>query len=298
MKRKDAGEVNDDFFDFTLSSPALKIRRLDAELAPIIDEQDTSNPVEFGQPKPVHDHFVEQPMESSPIGTDELKSSLPVNEERAIVLFNSNNNLPSFQSTIPFSISTGSDFLSRFKNPVIWSNRSGTHKLVADETQEHDDDESGASNGCLAVVPWVASHSQHPQTAGFAASDARLSDMMDSDDMDVEDNCNTQQIAEQNNNNYVAASATQDWNQWQQHCMIQQPPNNLSFVNTNHLVRLGFKVELYVYFIKQIDASVLCEKGFPLVLMLKMFKRTKTAFSNFVCKDKKLNLDEYVFRAG
>ncbi|KAJ0523230.1 hypothetical protein HanRHA438_Chr10g0468851 [Helianthus annuus] len=214
MKRKDAGEVNDDFFDFTLSSPALKIRRLDAEFAPIIDQQDSLNSVEFGQS-----------MESSPIAIDELKSSVPVNEERAIVLFNPKDNTPSLQPRIPFSISTGSDFLSRFKNPVIWSNRVNTLKLLPDETQEHDDYRSGMPNGCLAVVPWVP-NSQH--SAEFAVRDAETSDMMDSDAMDVEDNCNAQQMPNHHNDNYVAASATQDWNQWQQHCMIQQPPNNLS----------------------------------------------------------------------
>ncbi|KAJ0666916.1 hypothetical protein HanPI659440_Chr17g0672081 [Helianthus annuus] len=75
----------------------------DAEFAPIIDLQDSLNSVEFGQS-----------MESSPIAFNELKSSVPVNEERAIVLFNPKDNTPLLLPWIPFSISTGSDFLSRF----------------------------------------------------------------------------------------------------------------------------------------------------------------------------------------
>ncbi|XP_076955864.1 uncharacterized protein LOC143630850 [Bidens hawaiensis] len=211
MKRKDAGEVNDEFYyDFTLSSPALKIRRLDTELAPIINEQDISNSVEFGQSG-----------ESCPIAID-----VPVNEERAIVLFNPNNNMHLIHSPIPFSISPDSNFLSRFKNPVIWSNRSDTPEPLADETQKLDDDDSGMTNGCLAVVPWVPSQSQHLPAPEFEARDAQVPDMMDSDAMDVEDNCSTQQMLKQYNHNNVAASGSQEWKQWQQHCMIQHPPSN------------------------------------------------------------------------
>ncbi|XP_010488802.1 PREDICTED: uncharacterized protein LOC104766588 [Camelina sativa] len=55
MKRKDIDRVNHDFSDFSLSSPARKIRRLDLDLPPIMEE-------------------------------DEIKS-VTVNEERAIVLY-------------------------------------------------------------------------------------------------------------------------------------------------------------------------------------------------------------------
>ncbi|KAD6794868.1 hypothetical protein E3N88_05764 [Mikania micrantha] len=216
MKRKDADEVNDDFFDFTMTSPALKIRRLDVESTPIIDEHETLNSVEFGQSMPFQNNLVEESMESSPIAIHELNNSVPVNEERAIVLFNPQNNTPSLKSPISFSISADSDFLSRFKNPVIWSNGS-------DETQKKDDD-SGVINGCLAVVPWVPNHSRDPPTVEYKTSDAQASDdMMDSNAMDVEDDYNTQQMI-----HHVPTNVQWDWNQWQQHCMIQQPPNNFS----------------------------------------------------------------------
>ncbi|GMQ07489.1 hypothetical protein CsSME_00051653 [Camellia sinensis var. sinensis] len=43
MKRKDLEDVNDDFSDFSLSSPARKIRRLDAELPPIMEEEEADH---------------------------------------------------------------------------------------------------------------------------------------------------------------------------------------------------------------------------------------------------------------
>ncbi|KAK1417038.1 hypothetical protein QVD17_26160 [Tagetes erecta] len=225
MKRKDVDEVNDHFFDFTLSSPATKIRRLDAELAPIIDEQEALNSMACGQSIPFQDNFMEQSMEDVPIAIDELSNSVPVNEERAIVLFNPNNNTPLLQTPAPFSISTDSHFISRFKNPVIWSNGLDTlRSLAADESQKQDDN-SGVINGCLAVVPWVPNQSQHLATPEFNASGAQTSDMMDSDAMDVEDNHNTQPMPK---HNHVTPSATQDWSQWQQHCMVQQPPSDFS----------------------------------------------------------------------
>ncbi|KAL8235158.1 hypothetical protein R6Q59_021258 [Mikania micrantha] len=213
MKRKDADEVNDDFFDFTMifscsenSSSDLPefvwynyLLNLicfeglrDVESTPIIDEHETLNSVEFGQSMPFQNNLVEESMESSPIAIHELNNSVPVNEERAI------------------------DFLSRFKNPVIWSNGS-------DETQKKDDD-SGVINGCLAVVPWVPNQSRDPTTVEYKTSDAQAyDDMMDSNAMDVEDDYNTQQMI-----HHVPTNVQWDWNQWQQHCMIQQPPNNFS----------------------------------------------------------------------
>ncbi|CAG7883166.1 unnamed protein product [Brassica rapa] len=62
MKRKEIDRVNDDFSDFSLSSPASKIRRLDLDLPPIMEEEVV-----------MEDH-------------DRIQSS-PQNQERAIVLF-------------------------------------------------------------------------------------------------------------------------------------------------------------------------------------------------------------------
>ena len=84
LKRKDIDLVNDDFSDFSLSSPATKIRRLDAELPPIIEEEEP---------------FVE-------------------NHEKAIVVFNP---LPHHQlrspSTLSFSLNP--DLISGFKSKPL-----------------------------------------------------------------------------------------------------------------------------------------------------------------------------------
>ncbi|KAJ0800522.1 hypothetical protein HanPI659440_Chr03g0103961 [Helianthus annuus] len=65
-----------------------------------------ANPVAFGQPEP-----------SQTI--DDLSGILPVNEERAIVLYDPVNNAPLLQTRSPFTISVNSDFLSGFKSKFI-----------------------------------------------------------------------------------------------------------------------------------------------------------------------------------
>ncbi|KAG8380915.1 hypothetical protein BUALT_Bualt06G0066300 [Buddleja alternifolia] len=47
LKRKDLEDVNDDFSDFSLFSPARKIRRLDFELPPIIEDEECEIAVAF-----------------------------------------------------------------------------------------------------------------------------------------------------------------------------------------------------------------------------------------------------------
>ncbi|GMI97536.1 hypothetical protein like AT5G35320 [Hibiscus trionum] len=117
LKRKDIDQINDDFSDFSLSSPATKIRRLDADLPPIIEED-----------------------------------SFPENHERAIVLFNPNPllldpNQPPLCSSTPF-FSIHSDLISGFKNQFL---RATDTKPAETEEREKENE------GCLAVVPWVPS---------------------------------------------------------------------------------------------------------------------------------------------
>lgn len=213
LKRKELDEVNDDFCDFSLSSPAWKIRRLDAELPPIIEEEETRNPMVFGQPAPSQDTFVEQVVGDSPIAIQELSGGLPVNEERAIVLFDPMNSMLPMQPRSPFSISVNSDFLSGYKSPVLWSNGSDLLKSLGGKKEKHDDS-SEPNHGSLAVVPWVPM-----QRAMAEVEDIEVvSEMMDADDiMDIED----QEKA-------GGVFGGSDVKQWQQHCMIPQPPHNLS----------------------------------------------------------------------
>ncbi|KAI3496331.1 hypothetical protein L1887_38689 [Cichorium endivia] len=184
----------------------LKIRRLDAELPPIIEEEEMVNPVLPSQPT-----SVEQVMTSTPV-------SLPENEERALVLYEpmNNNNIPSLQSRSPFSLSVNSDFLSRYKSkyftPYILESVDG-------KPEEHDGD-SVSKTGSLAVVPWVAPPSHH---RGHSEVEVvpEASEMMDSDDMEAM----TMDIEYDNNSQQIHRN---EMNQWQQHCLIPEAPVNLS----------------------------------------------------------------------
>ncbi|KAM0036504.1 hypothetical protein Hdeb2414_s0014g00427181 [Helianthus debilis subsp. tardiflorus] len=222
LKRKDLEEeeVNHDFSDFSLSSPPTKMRRLDAELPQIIEEEEMANPVAFGQPE------LSQTI-------DDLSGILPVNEERAIVLYDPVNNAPLLQTRSPFTISVNSDFLSGFKNPVFWSNRS--HPLESlnaiKEKQENSNDQN---NGSLAVVPWVPMHSQHQSMAEAEIPHTEeVSEMMDADDMeamamDVEDADNSQRMHINGLGSVSSVEGVEGVNQWQQHCMIPQAAHSLS----------------------------------------------------------------------
>nr|XP_043627653.1 uncharacterized protein LOC122599240 [Erigeron canadensis] len=222
LKRKQ--QINDD--DFSLSSPATKIRRLDAELPPIIEEEEMVNPMVFEQPELYQDTFVEQAVRGSPIAIDELSGSFPVNEERAIVLYDPTNNMPALQTRSPFSVTVNSDFLSRIKNSNIWS-KPDLLKLLSGKTEKlHVNSEQ--YNGSLAVVPWAPTSSQNRATLEVEIPQTEVSEMMDADDMeattmDTEDN-NSQQMPM---NETGSASGSEGVHEWQQHCMIPQPPHNL-----------------------------------------------------------------------
>ncbi|KAL8222943.1 hypothetical protein R6Q57_020342 [Mikania cordata] len=190
LKRKDLEQVNDDFCDFSLSSPARKIRRLDAELPPIIEEEEMVNPVIVGQPEAA-----------------EAVDDMIVNEERAIVLYDPMNNIPLLQLKSPISVSVNSNFLSGFTNRVLWSNQS--HVLESLNGMKEKQDEQNIINGSLAVVPWVPMHSQPQSMAEVEIPHTEeVSDMME--------------IEEEDDGHMNEFGSVK---QWQQHCMI---PHNLS----------------------------------------------------------------------
>ncbi|KAL7189929.1 hypothetical protein ACSBR1_039543 [Camellia fascicularis] len=100
MKRKDLEDVNDDFSDFSLSSPARKIRRLDAELPPIMEEEEADHAeVQKLAPEEAEDvasNINNMNMEelgglpsNHPHNESEIENENEnENEERALVLFN------------------------------------------------------------------------------------------------------------------------------------------------------------------------------------------------------------------
>lgn len=209
-KRKSVDEVND---DFSLSSPATKIRRLDAGLLPPIMEEDEE----------LHTTTFHQSTFNPP-GVE--------NEERAIVLFNpaANNTLHS----PPPTFSVTSHILSGLKSQLdLWSRHSNLLKSSAEEEDVDDktSDEDYVSNQCLAVVPWV--QYQLPQTAPLVqqvdASETTMMMMMEEEADQNEQVASMDIEQEQDNNNFADNSgidqmrARESFQQWQQqHCMV--PP--------------------------------------------------------------------------
>ncbi|RVW27940.1 hypothetical protein CK203_094116 [Vitis vinifera] len=220
MKRKELEEVNDDFSDFSLSSPPEKFadcfyvsgsRRMDnqtlnilsateetfdAELPPIMEEEEMMFPVEFEQLLP------EKQVEN----TREEVDGIPLNAERAIVLFKPVNS-PLMQSPSKFSVSVDSDIISGFKNQFPWSSQPNLRKSVEDETA------SGERN---TRVPQIE-----------AVELMEEAEEMEVTTMDIEDNnLNPEQ---QQEHGFGGMRGSESLHQWQQqHCMTPQLPQNMS----------------------------------------------------------------------
>nr|CAD1824888.1 unnamed protein product [Ananas comosus var. bracteatus] len=125
MKRKDLEEVFDEFSEFSLSSPARKIRRLDAELPPIIEEEDLAVPLDIEQQPQLMKEEASVPamvIGSGPVVEDGPPTlpTLPSNEERALVLYKPVEGQLLFGpggSNVSFRVS--SDFLYGLKSQVF-----------------------------------------------------------------------------------------------------------------------------------------------------------------------------------
>ncbi|RZC56889.1 hypothetical protein C5167_015755 [Papaver somniferum] len=234
MKRKDLEEVSDEFSDFSLSSPARKIRRLDAELSPIMEE-----PIGYDQIIPDEEQRV------SPIipVVEEVEDDviiLPVeNEERAIVLYKPMENSPSLNSLSSFEVTVNSDLIPSIKDRHgLWSGHRGLLKDLDNEEERRRKENAGGKGECLAVVPWVAS--QFPSASGnnMATADVTTNDPMEAEvevdnaDMDIEmDQMVNDMGVVQGQEQPIAMGAGggfQQWSQPQQHCMTPPFPQNNS----------------------------------------------------------------------
>ncbi|KAG6414254.1 hypothetical protein SASPL_126972 [Salvia splendens] len=200
MKRKDFEDVDDDVSDFIFSSPATKIRRLDAELPPmvIVEEPEVVGP---------------SPEQScSGVTIEELPNS-----ERAIVLFHPTITTPNpiMHSPSNFSVSLDPRFIAGWKDQVLRSSTGNSWKLASDEAATEDDN-SSPGNGCQAVVPWFP-----PQfsSSGGGGSETVDDEAMGVASMDIEDSSSIQQRSS------GSVAVSQGLPQWQ-HCTILQPPQN------------------------------------------------------------------------
>ncbi|OWM86910.1 uncharacterized protein LOC116189383 [Punica granatum] len=221
MKRKDLDQVSDDFSDFSLSSPARKIRRLDAELPPIMEDEEPGNFMSFEQPSPTL-----QGARASPIIEELPPSSAPVNEERAIVLFKPvNSPILQHQSSSTLSVSVDPDLISEFKNRKLWASLSGNAKSSEDDAKAADK----SSNKCMAVVPWYpAQFTPIPEPQVEAAEEMEAEEMGEAT-MEIEDSSTAAPVEElPSPYGEMRGGDASSLPQWQ-HCMTPQfPPTTTS----------------------------------------------------------------------
>ncbi|TXG48671.1 hypothetical protein EZV62_024546 [Acer yangbiense] len=218
MKRKelDLDDVSDDLHEFSLSSPARKIRRLNAQLPPIMEEekeQEVVGEISSSSPSPVYEEMV----------------SDPANQERALVLYKPVNSPPLLHSPSNVSVHLDSlNLVSDFKN-VFLRGQSSHMKLAEEEEYLHNN--NGTANNCLAVIPWVPSQFQFPHNLGMDVSQTEALESMEAEDeetkMDIEDSNTTN--TEQGHVYGYGGMRDEGVHQWpQQYCMIPQLTQNTS----------------------------------------------------------------------
>ncbi|XP_022933859.1 uncharacterized protein LOC111441147 [Cucurbita moschata] len=234
MKRKDLDQFNDEFSDFSLSSPAWKIRRLDVGLPPIIEEE----PPEISGLNEERMMPVNYVAGGNGLRIEELPDASSVaaasacamedrplcdNQERAIVLFKPVNT--SFLQSSPLSVSVDSDIISGFKSDILRENRYDGRLKFGE-----DDDEMGTENKNLAVVPWVP-RLQVPASTNMLVQQEEAPQLMEAEEvgeatMDIEDDNLSSQQHPYGYGGMDGANAIHQWHQ--QHCMIPQLPQQTS----------------------------------------------------------------------
>ncbi|GAV63655.1 hypothetical protein CFOL_v3_07173 [Cephalotus follicularis] len=224
MKRKDFEDVKDDF-----SSPSRKSRRLDGEFlscmqdAQIIIAPETEILEQVSSPG-------QQLTEHTAV------DSMPLTEERALVLYNPGNTpFLKSPSSPEFALVVNSDSILGLKDHLFWSGFSTSMKRVEVEVAK----DTYLADDCLAVVPWVAP--QFPLASGLEGAGIGLPDPMESEELEVE----MMDIEDPDNNGNIArafeiggtmegADGLPQWLQRQQHCTdTSAPPKHIS---SSHLV--------------------------------------------------------------
>ncbi|KAL5539063.1 hypothetical protein UlMin_043624 [Ulmus minor] len=227
MKRKeleDVDQVSYDFSDFSLSSPARKIRRLDAELPPIMEEEEPEIPS-----PPAVDAGIFR-ARGGPI-IEEL-DSVPDNEDsKAIVLFKPPNSSFFQHSPSNVSFSVDSHLISGFKDQF---KANYCQKRPAEEEDKEKAVRDNYSNKqCLAVVPWSPSPSSSPFQLPISTPtmEATPAPAEGDDNMEIEEaNGDVPQEQQADSLGYGGMwGAAEGFPQWQQqHCLVPQPPQNIS----------------------------------------------------------------------
>ncbi|CAA7409271.1 unnamed protein product [Spirodela intermedia] len=196
-----------DDFPFFSPSPAMKIRRLDAELTRNLQEEATVAAVACGQPS-----VEEKPprvQQNPAVVLAGVGPSFKLDESRAIVLYKPvDRPIFDYPPSLNALLRVGPDLISGLK--------AGT----GEEGEPSTDDREAAAFGCsLALVPWApprpSSRANAPSSPPFTVSGAALGEQ---EAMDVEEDGDGRPYA-------AAAAATglsEGFRHWNQHCLPPQ----------------------------------------------------------------------------
>ncbi|CAA6671177.1 unnamed protein product [Spirodela intermedia] len=142
MKRKDLEEVYDEFSEFSLSSPARKIRRLDTELPPIMEEEElpAGPPTAFGRPLTKEDPLQDISPQLAARSSGGYESSAPLNEERALVLYKPVRSRRPFDSRQPSNVflKVDPDVIASLKTATLASVGGGEDGSVEEAMESED----------------------------------------------------------------------------------------------------------------------------------------------------------------
>ncbi|KAK1269586.1 hypothetical protein QJS04_geneDACA013993 [Acorus gramineus] len=207
MKRKDLEEMHDEFSEFSLTSPARKIRRLDLELPPIMEEEE---PVVMPPPPVDVEQQLMVPMDEA------VPPSLPLSEDRAIVVYK--------QVESPL-YRVDPELIESLKNQVFCSHncQSNMAARLEEEAMASRDTSSTMTSEGMAIIPWVPS--QAPLFQGTAKV-AHVDGVPGA--IEAEAETTSMEIEEDSVKEGVAGieggeGGLQYWQQ-QQHCMTQDLP--------------------------------------------------------------------------
>ena len=215
VKRKELEEVNDDFSEFSLNSPAQKIRRLDVDLPPIMEEEEPSFSMQFEQMNSSVPHMTSAMAEVVP--------SFMANEERALVLYKPRESPLSILASSPsVSVHVSSGLINGLKHQVFWS---GSNNAVTIEELPMDD-KSPVSVSSLAVVPWV-------QSPNSSATDTESRGMIVEEPMEAEEPMEGEEPGDtsmevEEDRQQCGTIGEEGFHQWPQHCMAPQIPQSNS----------------------------------------------------------------------
>ncbi|KAM1573580.1 hypothetical protein FF2_042948 [Malus domestica] len=202
MKRKDIVELDDDDF-----SPFSKSRRLDGGLFATVNEYQSSAAQMFEE-MPI-------PETSVVMQTDDLPTEpLPSGDEKALVLYNpANTRFFKAPDSRDFSVIVNSDLIPGLRDHIYSWGYSKSLKPVEDRGSEEENKD--VSNGCMAVVPWVAPN--FPPASRDETQIASQSEPMEVEMMDTDDNrYNGAEVSGFSGTMMEGSSGLHHWHQQQQ----------------------------------------------------------------------------------